>query len=67
MQNRQPDKTTVAALVWMIAAGAVFLIVLTALLLRSGLDALGKNPLAVLILSCLLVIVIVIKLWARTS
>ena len=67
MQDPQPDKTTIAALVWMIAAGAVCLIALTALLLRSGLDVLGKNPLAVLILSCLLVIAIVIKLWTRTS
>jgi len=65
LRNPKPDKTTVAALAWMIIAGAVVLLAVLALLLRSGLDALGRKPVFVLALSGLLALVIVVRLWMR--
>ena len=65
MRDPEPDKTTIAALVWIIGAGTVCLLALIALILRKGLDALGKNPIFVLALSGLLVLVIVVRLWSR--
>jgi len=63
--NSEPDKTTVAALAWIIGAGAVVLIAVLALLLRNGLDALGRKPVFVLAVSGILALVIVVKLWTR--
>jgi hypothetical protein len=63
--NRDPDRTTVVSLLWMIAAGIVCLLALIALVLRTGLDALGKKPVFVLGLAGALLLIILLKIWTR--
>ena len=67
MSDREPDRTTVVSLAWIVGVGAVFLLALLALVLRTGLDALGRSRTAVLAASAALALVIVVKLWTRKS
>ena len=67
MRTPEPDKTTLVSLAWMIGVGVMFLLMLLALALRKGLDALGKSPVAILALSGVLALVIIVRLWTRKS
>ncbi len=63
--QKQPDKHTTFALVWLIAIGAIFVIYLLYCFVYKGLSALSNKPILILALAIFLVLVIVVKLIER--